>query len=150
MKISSDHDKAQTKKQEYVLGFCFSTDMKRVVLIRKNRPNWQKGLLNGVGGKIEPGEIAIDAMRREFKEEAGVEIKHWDPFTVFNAPDFKIYMFWTTNHYMDAITSVTDEQVGIYQVSTIPLLKTVPHLQWLVPMVINHQEEQFKCEVEFL
>jgi 8-oxo-dGTP diphosphatase len=148
MKISNEHDK-KTKKQEYVLGFCFSPDMKRVVLIRKNRPEWQRGLLNGVGGKIEENELPIDAMRREFKEEAGIEIKHWDAFTTFDAPNFKIYMFWTTNFYMDAVKSMTDEQVGIFQVTLVPALNTVPHLQWLIPMLVNQYQDKFQCEVVF-
>jgi len=38
---------------EYVLGFLM--DNYRVVLIEKQRPAWQKGLLNGVGGHINHG-----------------------------------------------------------------------------------------------
>jgi 8-oxo-dGTP diphosphatase len=42
--------------QTYACGFLFSLDRTRVLLIRKRRPAWQAGRLNGVGGKIEPGE----------------------------------------------------------------------------------------------
>ena len=56
-------------KDRYVLGFVFSLDASRVLLIWKNRPEWQKGKLNGIGGKIEEGELPIDAMKREFSEE---------------------------------------------------------------------------------
>ena len=38
---------------KYVTGFLFSPDKKSVVLINKNRPAFQVGKLNGVGGKIE-------------------------------------------------------------------------------------------------
>lgn len=52
---------------EYCVGFAFyGTD---VILIRKAKPAFQKGLLNGVGGKIELGENAFIAMVREFYEE---------------------------------------------------------------------------------
>lgn len=37
----------------YVCGFLMSYDMDKVVLIKKNRPDWQKGKWNGVGGKIK-------------------------------------------------------------------------------------------------
>jgi 8-oxo-dGTP pyrophosphatase MutT (NUDIX family) len=57
----------------YVCGFAFDTE-RRVYLILKNKPHWQAGLLNGIGGKIEPGETSLRAMAREFKEEAGVDI----------------------------------------------------------------------------
>ena len=40
-------------KKYYVLGFLFSPDCKRVALIIKNRPDWQAGFLNGIGGKID-------------------------------------------------------------------------------------------------
>lgn len=43
-----------------------------VLLIEKQRPEWQKGRLNGVGGKIEPGEADSSAMIREFAEETGL------------------------------------------------------------------------------
>ena len=58
-------------KKTYVAGFLFSPDRSRVLLIRKNRPAWQAGKLNGLGGKIEPGETPPQAMRREFREEQG-------------------------------------------------------------------------------
>lgn len=62
----------------YVLGFAFSHTMRSVVLIEKLKPDWQAGKLNGVGGKIEPGENAYDAMAREFFEETGWAISYGD------------------------------------------------------------------------
>lgn len=52
-------------KRQYVLGFLFNENLTKVVLVRKKRPEWQCGLLNGVGGKIEDGEPPLDAMVRE-------------------------------------------------------------------------------------
>ena len=40
---------------EYVVGFMLETLSDRVIVIRKQKPLWQSGLLNGVGGKIEAG-----------------------------------------------------------------------------------------------
>jgi 8-oxo-dGTP pyrophosphatase MutT (NUDIX family) len=57
--------------QEYVLGFVFNLDKTKVALMRKTKPEWQRGRLNGIGGKIELGETSITAMHREFKEETG-------------------------------------------------------------------------------
>ncbi len=39
--------------ERYVVGFCFNGDMSKVVLIQKNRPAWQVGKLNGVGGMVK-------------------------------------------------------------------------------------------------
>jgi 8-oxo-dGTP diphosphatase len=41
---------------KYVVGFLFNEGKTKVVLIKKNRPDWQKGYFNGVGGKIEGDE----------------------------------------------------------------------------------------------
>lgn len=42
-------------RQTYVCGFLFDRSFENVLLIRKNRPEKQKGRLNGVGGKVEEG-----------------------------------------------------------------------------------------------
>lgn len=44
-----------------------------VLLVLKNKPGWQKGRYNLVGGKIEKGETPIEAAIRELKEESGLE-----------------------------------------------------------------------------
>lgn len=73
----------------FVIGFAFTPDplpYTRVLMIRKIKPAWQAGKLNGIGGKIDqyvecPGpvgrngsrlETPIEAMVREFHEETGV------------------------------------------------------------------------------
>jgi 8-oxo-dGTP diphosphatase len=53
----------------YSAGFLFSKDYKQVLLIKKEKPDWQRGLYNGVGGKVEPGETELNCMIREFEEE---------------------------------------------------------------------------------
>jgi 8-oxo-dGTP diphosphatase len=58
--------------KEYVVGLAFTRRADRLVLIRKSKPEWMAGQLNGVGGKVESGESYLDAMRREFREETGV------------------------------------------------------------------------------
>lgn len=63
---------------EYVLGFAMYEG--RVWLIRKARPAEQAGKLNGIGGKVEPGEHPDEAMVREFKEEAGAVVENWIQF----------------------------------------------------------------------
>lgn len=59
---------------KYVVGFMFDFAFERVALIRKQKPVWQAGKLNGIGGKIECGETREEAMRREFIEEAGLDL----------------------------------------------------------------------------
>jgi 8-oxo-dGTP pyrophosphatase MutT (NUDIX family) len=62
---------------QYVLVYPYcpvfnGPDIVDVMLIRKAKPAWQKGRLNLVGGKVEPGESFDQAAEREFGEETGL------------------------------------------------------------------------------
>lgn len=65
----------------YVLGFVFTPNLTRVLLLLKNRPEWQRGRWNGVGGHVEARESFDDAMDREGKEEIGFTLV-WQRFAV--------------------------------------------------------------------
>jgi len=65
--------------QIFVLGFLFSPSLDEVVLLKKNRPPWQKGYLNGVGGHVEQNESPLEAMNREAKEKFDYT-GHWTYF----------------------------------------------------------------------
>ena len=59
---------------DYVVGFMFNGTGDLVLLIEKTKPDWQKGRLNGVGGKIEVYDRDMwHAMAREFKEETNID-----------------------------------------------------------------------------
>lgn len=64
--------------EEMVLVFLFSSDYKSVWMIEKKRPSWQYGLLNGIGGHVEDGEISKDAALRELEEESGLKLDFLD------------------------------------------------------------------------
>lgn len=57
------------------LGYVLSPDRSQVLLIHRNaRPDDQHlGKYNGLGGKIERDEDVVAGMRREIREEAGIE-----------------------------------------------------------------------------
>jgi len=57
------------------LGYVLSPDGRRVLLVHRNaRPEDEHlGKYNGLGGKMEPEEDIVDCMRREIREEAGIE-----------------------------------------------------------------------------
>ena len=77
----------------YACGFLFSEDRQRVLLIRKARPAWQAGKLNGIGGKLESGETPYDAQRREFREEAGTDIADWTEVLTLSGPGWSGQFF---------------------------------------------------------
>ena len=57
------------------LGYVMSADRARVLLIHRNRrpEDAHAGKYNGLGGKLEPGEDIVACLRREVREESGLE-----------------------------------------------------------------------------
>lgn len=124
--------------KEYVIGFCFNKEKDSVVLIEKLRPAFQKGLLNGVGGKIEKNELPIDAMIREFKEETGVITNKtdWKKCIVMDAPNWKVFVFRNISEDIFVRTkTVTDEKIIKIPTSSIVDHDIIPNLSWMIPMV---------------
>jgi 8-oxo-dGTP diphosphatase len=130
--------------QEYVCGFLLSPDRKRVLLIRKRRPAWQAGKLNGIGGKIEPGETPAAAMRREFKEEAGVDVTEWQHvLTLSGADDAGSGRGWAGHFFrafgdVDAAKAITDEELEIHATANVPP-DTIPNLRWIIPLMLDDE-----------
>lgn len=125
----------------YVAGFMF--DGEKVALIRKNRPEWQAGLLNGIGGKIEEGERPLEAMRREFREETGrdVEDNRWVQFAILSSgfdatgmidDDWMVYFFVCQGSHL-LLSSSTDEKVGSYLPEKV-YGQCISNLEYLIPM----------------
>src|SRR6185437_11396056 len=59
------------------LGYVVSPDRERVLLVYRNKRNddLHYGKYNGLGGKLESNEDVIAGLRREIREEAGIEIR---------------------------------------------------------------------------
>jgi 8-oxo-dGTP diphosphatase len=57
------------------LGYVLSGDGRRALMIHRNarEDDQHLGKYNGLGGKLEPGEDVAAGMRREIREEAGLE-----------------------------------------------------------------------------
>jgi 8-oxo-dGTP diphosphatase len=72
------------------LGYVLSPDGKRVLMIHRNaRPDDQHlGKYNGLGGKLDPHEDVLAGMRREIREEAGIECDELQLRGTINWPGF--------------------------------------------------------------
>ena len=132
-------------KTGYVNGLAFSKDEKNVVLIRKNRPNWMKNKLNGVGGHIELGESPEEAIRREFREETGLDIEEWTKFLVHESPNHVMHCFKTVID-VNKVNTMTDEAVLVVNVSD--KKDFIENLLWMIPMALDKEVRLAQVEIQ--
>lgn len=102
----------------YVLGFMFDDTARKILLIRKRRPTWQAGRLNGIGGKIEPGESPIAALVREVGEETALDTTpaQWRYFGILDGPEFRVHCFETRDARIQQAVALTDELLEVVPV----------------------------------
>ena len=133
------------QEQKYVVGFMFDESMSNVALIRKNKPAWQAGLLNGLGGKVEDGERPIYSMCREFHEESGCKTweDEWVNFCSMSGVNndggaFEIEFFYNIGE-PHKLTSVESEQIEVVPAADIAAgkEKTIGNLPWLVALALD-------------
>lgn len=134
-------------KSEYVVGLMFDEQCANVLLLQKQRPDWQVGKLNGIGGKVESDETLHQAMAREFKEETGIQTipSRWRLFcTLKDARGWSIHFFYTIG-YVAAYDDLTDEEPIIAPLSAIATDPAIiPNLRWLIPMALTMTDESIE------
>ena len=141
-------DTINDSRQRFCVGYLFSPDLTKVVLIRKNRPDWQATKLNGVGGKLQDGETPLRGMQREFLEETGLEHWDWEPLARLEFDEAVVWFFWGKSCLYDLCETKTDEGVGIYKIGLLSTLELVPNSRWLIPMAISFTKgERARCFV---
>lgn len=129
--------------KSYVVGLIFNdADRKRVMLIQKQRPLWQKGFLNGVGGEIEPGETPLAAVDRESGEECGLRGLHWQPLAVLQSASkgWHVHFFsaMVQPQFFYSAFDKTDERIMHVWVDSLSSVENlVPPLQVLIPLALT-------------
>lgn len=128
--------------KEFVTGFLFNLLLDQIVLIRKTKPLWQSGRLNGVGGKIEDRESPGEAMKREFEEETGAALLGWTEYAVVKnkANDHVIHYFFKASqkNLTALVKTTTEEEVVVRGLRSLLgdaiTMETLvhPNLSWLI------------------
>ena len=122
---------------KYVLGFMFDNLRNQVLLIQKDRPRWQAGKYNGIGGKIED-ELPITAMIREFKEETGITTveSDWQFFTFIDGGEFELTVFFGFSDLIYEAKTTETEEVKVFPVDSLPS-NIIPNLKWMIPLILD-------------
>ncbi len=134
------------------LGYVFSPDGKRVLMIHRNaRPgDAHLGKYNGLGGKLESNEDVVAGMRREIREEAGIECTQLQLAGTISWPGFgrqgedwfgflfRINEFTGTPHASNA--EGTLEWVEIECVESLPLWEGD---RFFLPLVFDREHPSF-------
>ena len=119
-----------------VVGFLFWRG--QVLLVRKARPFWQAGKLNGLGGKVEEGETAVMAMVRECHEESAVvtSTMDWEYVANIEYDGGRVQFF---RHFAPDSALISDvknpdptEPLEWHPWLNLPD-DVLPNLRWLVP-----------------
>lgn len=125
--------------ENMVLGFYFAKNSSTVLLVKKARPDWQKGKLNGIGGHIEDGESPEQAMIREFREETGTEVRDWAKVTILSGNDWMAHVFRSFGNVME-VQGTEDEPVGYFTINDVANMgmdKILHNLKWLIPLCLD-------------
>jgi len=143
--------------KEYVLGFCFTRDKKKVVLISKLRPAWQNGSLNGIGGKVETYDNSpLDAMIREFKEETGVEtlIADWDYFTKMIFPNdimggvAVVHCYRMFSNLAWQCKTTEEEEIILVDINELDKFDKISNLNFLIPLALDENVTLAEIEIK--
>lgn len=125
--------------KEYVAGFMKDLNG-NIALVRKNKPKWQAGRLNGIGGGIEPGEPPMGAMRREWLEETGDWHGDWTRFAEVRFADVAIHFFKAKVAELPAFPPVNDigERIEVHPYElAVRYPDMIQNLKWLLPLAFE-------------
>ncbi len=134
------------------LGYVFSPDGRQVLMIHRNaRPDDAHfGKYNGLGGKLEANEDVVAGLRRELREEAGIECDtvelagtiSWPGFGK-NGEDWFGFIFRITSFTGTPLSANPEgalEWVDVERVASLPLWEGD---RFFLPYVFDRAGPQF-------
>lgn len=125
--------------QHYTVGFIFNPSLTRVLLIHKTNPEWQRGKVNGIGGKNEKNEGKLDCIVREVKEETGLITKknEWSLVGTMYSQDWENDVFALIYSGKESDAKSTDKEiVEWFDVNNLPQ-NAIDNVSWLVPLCLD-------------
>lgn len=110
----------------------------QTLLILKDRPEWQAGNFNGLGGKIEQGETPEQAIVREVFEESNLETNpsSWISFALMQGPNYNVHFFKHFSTWVRPWVQKTSEGLVSFPVTKLPE-NLIRSNRYLIPMALE-------------
>ncbi|MCS7459030.1 8-oxo-dGTP diphosphatase [Paenibacillus doosanensis] len=139
-------------------NLCFIRKEDRVLMINRHHAPL-KGMWNGVGGKLEPGETPYDSVIREAWEETGIGLRSarfggivtWETDGRF-AGGMYVYTADLPEEYKDAFASPAESEEGILAWKAVDWVVQpdnqgiAGHVRhFLPPMLAGAEPSEYRC-----
>jgi 8-oxo-dGTP diphosphatase len=134
------------------LGYVFSPDGRRVLMIHRNsRPgDLHLGKYNGLGGKLDPGEDVVAGLRREIREEAGIDCDELELAGTISWPGFGKegedwfgFVFRIMRFHGTPLEVNPEGKLEWIEIERIPSLTLWDGDQFFLPLVFDRKGAQF-------
>jgi len=129
------------------IGYLFSEDKKFVALINQQFIDPAGIYLNGLGGHIEPFESPLQAIRREFKEEGGIDIDSWKQMATLyrngnsgvdtDSYGLQIDFFKAFSNTVFDVKTMEEETVSVYPIEQLRYLQCHPNLLTMLSLCLD-------------
>ena len=128
---------------------CLVTDGDRVLLQNRIKDDWRGYALPG--GHVEPGESFVDAVKREMREETGLEIQNPRLVGVKQFPieggRYVVFLF-RADEYTGALVSSDEGRMEWVERSRLAELETVADLELLLKVMESPALSEFQYLVD--
>jgi 8-oxo-dGTP diphosphatase len=134
------------------LGYVLSPDGEKVLLIHRNRraEDPHLGKYNGLGGKLDRGEDVVTCLRREVREEAGIECEElvlrgtisWPGFGK-QGEDWFGFLFRIDRWYGTPLAENPEGSLEWVEVGRLLELPLWEGDRYFLPLVFEKSERQF-------
>nr|BBH88948.1 7,8-dihydro-8-oxoguanine triphosphatase [Thermosporothrix sp. COM3] len=140
------------------LGYILSPDGKQVLMIHRNkRPDdLHYGKYNGLGGRLEVGEDVATCMKREIREESGLEVDQmtlrgsimWQGFGK-QGQDWFGFIFRIDRWHGEQHSGNAEGSLVWVPLDSLATLPMWPSDRYFLPMVFDQDERPFHGHMLF-